>query len=258
MENLYSDGETSKSRLKTLGITLGIILVVFLAVSGFVTLSSINETNQKRAEALAKIQENYEKGNYSFALEEIDTFQKTYESANQTEINSFLETIEEKMYGAIQSKSNDNDITIACKQYLNHFPNGKYAQSTKQLLSDAYERLAPVKFADAQDYIKEQQYYSAESELNDIINNSPNFSKYNEAKALLASVKKTIEQLAKYSSAKSKADRYALDHARQIMKTQLIDPESAVFSNEEIVDTDPYLRYLVKLSVNSKTDLAVM
>lgn len=54
---------------------------------------------------------------------------------------------------------------------------------------------------------------------------------------------------------KADADLRAIGSAETLVRSMLYDPTSAVFYDEEILDSDDYLRYVVKLTVNATNAL---
>jgi len=113
-----------------------------------------------------------------------------------------------------------------------------------------YEHVTPIeKIADADSYSSSSQL--ADTNLATSDNSEPPVSEIQEESSSQA----VVTEESALAALKVDADRHAIGCAETLVRSNLKDPSSAMFSNEEIIDSDDYLRYIIKLTVSATNSL---
>lgn len=200
------ESSIAKSLLKILGITIGAFAVVLGLVFGIIHFQEKQAEEKRIKAAYEDIQTEYNNGNYSGAITEIERFNKLYADENtklNDKVTALSEQVEEKIFLEISAAKDDTGIETACRQYINYYPNGKHIAEANTILAETSERLAPQRIQQAKTLISSgdgDDILEANRLLEQVINDKNVSSQYiNEASKLA----KNIEKRVAYETAES-------------------------------------------------------
>ena len=164
-------GDAVKSWLKVFGITVGCCMLFVGIIIGALTISDSHKYNEELNIKYEEICQYISNNDFQSALNYFEIFKRDYSDKNKAiskidELNSEIET---KLY---ENRNFEDSGISNCKLYLEYYPNGKYENEIKQSLSELSEEEAVKNISRATSYIKENDVLSADSILQEIIDNT--------------------------------------------------------------------------------------
>lgn len=163
-----------KKTLKTMGITMGIVLacitvivVIVLGISGISQRKAYREQINTHYEEIC---EKYSDKDYYSALSCIKNFKDNYSDDNKmmAKVSDLFNNIESELYNNIK----EADIAISeCNTYLEFYPNGKYTKEVNELITVFTEKQAIQDIGKAKTAIQQNGILEADSILQSIIKN---------------------------------------------------------------------------------------
>lgn len=169
---------------------------VILGIVFFVSYSNYQGNIRPARHSLQSIQREYERGNYSNALSNIEDFNSRYAGRNRritANVNQITTSIEDRMYRRVQRHNNTmEDLERYTDEYLRYFPNGRFASQATAYRSQASNWLALDRLAEAREYIRQREWDRARSRLRQVINSDVDERHQTEARTLQSQIDNTF------------------------------------------------------------------